>query len=150
MANDVCVLCGGEMARVASETPGQRVARTFSQDDHSAPGQARAAIAALDLDEEVRQDLTIVASELVANAVRHSARVPGGEIELTVARQAHSFRVEVRDCGGGFDPRPDPSREGGLGLLIVREIALDWGVVEGNRTLVWCEVGLTRRDAPRP
>jgi anti-sigma regulatory factor (Ser/Thr protein kinase) len=128
----------------ASETPGQRVERTFSQDDHGAPRQARAAIANLEMDECVRQDVMIVASELVANAVRHSPRVPGGRIVLTVARQARSVRVEVRDSGRGFDPQPDPSAEGGLGLVIVGRIALDWGVVVGERTLVWCEVGLAR------
>jgi anti-sigma regulatory factor (Ser/Thr protein kinase) len=129
-----------------SRTPGQRFERSFSQNDHTAPRQARAAVAALEeVDDQVRQDLTIVVSELVANAVRHAPRVDGARIELTVSRQASAYRVEVRDGGRGFDPRPEPGAEGGLGLVIVAEIAVDWGIVRGEKTIVWCELALTGR-----
>jgi two-component sensor histidine kinase len=114
------------------------------QGDRSAPREARAAVAALaDIDERTRQDLMIIVSELVANAVRHAPPAPAGEIVLTIVREEAALRVEVRDPGYGFDPTPDPVQEGGLGLAIVERIARDWGIVHGGRTLVWCEIGLT-------
>ena len=104
-----------EGAHVASgsKVPGQHVARVFSQGDRSAPREARAAVAALTgIDERARQDLMIVVSELVANAVRHAPHVPTGEIRLTVAREAEALRVEVRDPG--TDSTPFPTRLPGV------------------------------------
>lgn len=122
-------------------TPGQRFERTYAQDDRNAPRRARAAVAALTgLDERLRRDLTIVVSELVANAVRHAPRVQGGQVTLAVIREADVVRVEVTDPGDGFDPAPGPPREGGLGLVIVSHIARSWGVEDGACTVVWCEV----------
>jgi anti-sigma regulatory factor (Ser/Thr protein kinase) len=135
----------GDPSHVAtgSMTPGQRFERTYAQDDRSAPHRARGAVAALPgLDEHLRRDLTIVVSELVANAVRHAPRVDGGEVVLAIMRQPEVFRVEVRDPGDGFDPTPDPTREGGLGLVIVSHIARSWGLGDGAGTVVWCEVAI--------
>lgn len=126
-------------------TPGQRFERTYAQDDRNAPRRARGAIATLpDLDERLRRDLMIVVSELVANAVRHAPRVKGGEVVLAVSREADALRVEVSDPGDGFDPAPDRTREGGLGLVIVSHIARRWGVTDGASTVVWCEVAIPR------
>lgn len=128
-----------------STTPGQRFERTYAQDDRNAPRRARGTIAAVpDLDERLRRDLTIVVSELVANAVRHAPRVEGGEVVLAVHREADAFRVEVCDPGDGFDATPDRTREGGLGLVIVSHIARSWGVTHGAGTVVWCEVAIPR------
>jgi anti-sigma regulatory factor (Ser/Thr protein kinase) len=124
-----------------SKTSGQRFERTFAQDDQSAPRLARNAVGSLvGIDARLRRDLTIIVSELVANSVRHAPRVEGGRIVLSVREVPGAFRVEVRDPGHGFDPTPDESREGGLGLLIVGHLAVDWGMLDGAGTTVWCEV----------
>jgi anti-sigma regulatory factor (Ser/Thr protein kinase) len=97
-----------------------------------------------DVDDRVRNDLMIVVSELVANAVRHSQRLPGGEVSISVSREEAAIRVEVRDPGTGFESVPDPAREGGLGLVIVDGISLDWGVVVDRSTTVWCRIPTAR------
>jgi anti-sigma regulatory factor (Ser/Thr protein kinase) len=118
---------------------------SYAQDDRSAARQARAAVAELaDVDERVRQDLMIVVSELVANAVRHPRPVPGGEVSVSVSREGDAIRVEVRDPGRGFDPVPKATHEGGLGLVIVDGISLDWGVTVDRATTVWCRLATAR------
>ncbi len=130
-----------------SMTPGERFERSFAQDDRNAPRHARGAIATLPgIDERLRRDLTIVVSELVANAVRHAPPVPGGEVSLAVIRAEDAVRVEVTDPGSGFDPTPDPTRPGGLGLVIVSHLARDWGVTDGACTIVWCELPVPARE----
>ena len=92
-------------------TPGQRFERAYPLDDRNAPRRARAAVAELTgSDERLRRDLTIVVSELVANAVRHAPRVDGGEVVLAITREADVMRVEVTDPGDGFDPSPAAAR----------------------------------------
>jgi two-component sensor histidine kinase len=118
-----------------------RIERCFAQQDRAAPRAARAAVAAMDgIDDDVRCDLTLVVSELVANAVRHAPPVDGGKVRLLVVRRAGDVHVEVRDPGGGFDPTPDPNREGGLGLVTVSRVAREWGIQGGDGTTVWCNL----------
>jgi hypothetical protein len=68
---------------------------------------------------------SIIASELVTNAVRHA----GTPLELVLARTPRYLHIAVRDR----DPQPavlqHPSRlaAGGRGLLIVQGTALSWG-----------------------
>ena len=125
-------------------TPGERFERTFAQDDRNAPRRARGAVAALPgIDERLRRDLTIVVSELIANAVRYAPRVDGGQVALAISRTEDAVRVEVADPGNGFDPRPDPASESGLGLVIVAHVARSWGVITGASTIVWCELAIT-------
>jgi anti-sigma regulatory factor (Ser/Thr protein kinase) len=123
--------------------PGQRFERTYAQDDRNAPRRARTAVADLaGVDDRVRRDLTIVVSELVANAIRHAPRVAGGRVVLKVATEPEVVRVEVSDPGDGFDPATGPYVGGGLGLIIVGHLAVNWGVVTGDCTTVWCELPL--------
>jgi anti-sigma regulatory factor (Ser/Thr protein kinase) len=124
-------------------TPGQRFERTYSQDDRNAPRRARGAVAELvGIDERLRRDLTIVVSELVANAIRHAPRAGDGQVVLAISREADALRVEVSDPGDGFELAPGPAREGGLGLVIVSHISRSWGVNDGGRTVVWCELAI--------
>ena len=86
------------------------------------------------------QTVTLLASELVSNAIRHA----GAEsIELCCDVDPTHVRVEVADFGNGFtgELRPrNPRREGGWGLYIVDELASRWGVMEGSGTRVWFEI----------
>jgi two-component sensor histidine kinase len=124
--------------RVESDKP---IERYFAQRDRGAPRAARAVVAGMDdIGDSVRCDLTLVVSELVANAVRHAPPMDEGEIELMIARRDGHIHVEVSDPGRGFDPTPDPTREGGLGLITVSRIAREWGIQGGDRTIVWCNL----------
>ena len=125
--------------------PAQRIERRFSQGDRSAPRAARSAVAELaGVPQDVRRDLVIVVSELVANAVRHAPLIEGGSVSLVVQRRRGVVHVEVQDPGRGFDPTPDYSREGGLGLITIDRVCRAWGIKGGDRTTVWCDLDLER------
>jgi anti-sigma regulatory factor (Ser/Thr protein kinase) len=86
------------------------------------------------------QVVTLLTSELVANAVRHAAaRV----VELTCDVGADRVRVEVADPGDASDRKParrDPDHTGGWGLFMLEELASRWGVAAGRGTRVWFEI----------
>ena len=112
--------------------------------DAQAPARARAAIAEwLDgVERGVREDVKLLVSELVTNAVRHPRR--DGHIELSLRHARGRVHVEVTDPGEGFSkPRvgpPAPDALGGRGLLIVDRLASRWGVTPGSPTRVWFEL----------
>lgn len=89
--------------------------------------------------ESICDDIALVVTELVANAVRHA----GTDIEITILPIDHGVRLEVRD-GSTRPLRPRPalaSDEGGRGLLLVDALATRYGVEgepEGKR--VWVEL----------
>lgn len=102
-----------------------------------------------------RDDVLLCVSELATNALLHGVP-PGRGFRLHLAlHEGGPLRVEVHDSGGG-DVRapascPRGGDEGGRGLLLVTELADDWGV--GRRDpgkVVWCEFALPcRSDRPR-
>jgi anti-sigma regulatory factor (Ser/Thr protein kinase) len=93
-------------------------------------------------------DVVLATSELVTNAITHSDSAPGDFIGLTVTEAKGIVYVEVTDAGSGASGpqiRKDPDAKHGRGLLIVREISLDWGTREhgyGLGRTVWCAIGL--------
>jgi serine/threonine-protein kinase RsbW len=92
---------------------------------------------------EVAQALQLVVSELVTNAVLHSASAPNASVHLDVELQNRILRVEVIDEGTGFvgadEVRPGGDHHG-RGLLIVAKLAARWGIDSGRRTKVWAEL----------
>jgi anti-sigma regulatory factor (Ser/Thr protein kinase) len=111
-----------------------------------APGLARAAVARrceqLDLDASLSQSLILLVSEVVSNAVRHSAADPATSIRLVASFGAETIRVTVTDAGDGFTPRPrDPARShDGYGLYLLEKVATRWGVDSRGDTKVWFEL----------
>lgn len=106
--------------------PREQVELRFGLDG---PAQARAVVSAwadrLGL-QDVRDDLTLVVSEMVTNAVRHA----GPPVALEI--QAEDGRVLIEVSDGSPDPperRVAPSdAEGGRGLLLVDLLCDDQGV----------------------
>ncbi|MFC4529446.1 ATP-binding protein [Sphaerisporangium dianthi] len=96
-------------------------------------------------------DVVLATSELVTNAVTHSGCGRDDFIGLVLARRDGLLRVEVNDPGAlDFEPevREDPEAENGRGLLIIRELAEEWGTRAhgpGVGRTVWCVI----RFAPR-
>lgn len=115
--------------------------------DSSAPGRARRWLAdsfRSELDPEELERATLIASELVTNAVVHGR----GEIILRGELNEDRLLVEVIDEGQGFE-RTVRQRNfdavGGWGLAVVDAQASRWGIHEGT-THVWFEL---ERRGPR-
>ena len=100
----------------------------------------RADLRALLRDCPVADDAILCASELAANAARHSdSRFSGGTfiVRVTVSSGHRAVRVEVEDQGGPWIGAPDEST-GHHGLDILRALAKEWGI-DGDHTVrtVW-------------
>jgi anti-sigma regulatory factor (Ser/Thr protein kinase) len=115
--------------------PGRKRLRLRLAPDANAPAAARRALRRLPLGER-EEDVLLLASELVTNAVVH-ARPPHGEpIELEATCDGGRARVEVRDKGPGF------GRDTvlGHGLRMVEYVTERWGIEHNGSTRVWFEL----------
>jgi len=111
----------------------------------SAAAAARNALRALEprMEGHVLDDIRLLVSELVTNAIRHAGGASAGDIGLDVSIEDGRVRVEVADPGPGFVPRErdaDKTRPGGWGLYLVDRIADRWGVVRNSANRVWFEI----------
>ncbi|MDT4916355.1 MAG: hypothetical protein QOH89_1055 [Pseudonocardiales bacterium] len=92
---------------------------------------------------ELAPDASVVVSELVSNAVEHAPATDSFELELLC--HAGRLRITLAD-GSSIKPviaALDTARTRGRGMLIVSELADDWGAEEfrdGKR--VWVELVL--------
>jgi anti-sigma regulatory factor (Ser/Thr protein kinase) len=97
------------------------------------------ALARTGIDPRTSDDLMLLVSELVTNAVRH-ARSESFEVRLDLSPQR--LRLEVHDEGAGFVPEIAPSDDGrgGYGLFIVDRLADRWGVECDDGGVIWLEL----------
>jgi len=116
-------------------------------DRHAASvGEARSWIDAFladrAIEDTVRDDAQLVVSELVTNALIHGA----GALVLRASVTGGAVQVSVTDSGDDLpEVLPlDPSRIGGLGLIVVDRVASEWGVAPfpGGKT-VWAALTLS-------
>jgi anti-sigma regulatory factor (Ser/Thr protein kinase) len=102
---------------------------------------ARHALQERGLSADLDHTVSLLASELVGNAVRHSGVTgPSHRIVFHARLTEDHVRVEVADHGPGFDPeiRHDTA---GFGLRLVDKLASRWGVEKTPRGCrVWFEV----------
>jgi anti-sigma regulatory factor (Ser/Thr protein kinase) len=120
--------------------------------DAHAPAEARRALDPLqpELDPDSLDELRLLVSELVTNAIRHGRPVEDNEVELGVWLDRRMARVEVVDGGDGFSPPAGPpagGQPGGWGLVVVDRLADRWGIERDRGTRVWVEFSLLT-DAP--
>jgi len=84
------------------------------------------------------EDVELVVSELVTNAMRHGR----GEITMHLEVAQDRVVVGVQDQGAGRPaPRqPDTTDSNGRGLALVALLATEWGVrpEPGGGKVVWC------------
>ena len=103
--------------------------------------------------DDVAERMSIAATELASNALRH-ARCPA---VVTLSRTRKAFLLDVADDKPLASPRitgERPGGDGGRGLMIVQELAIDTGwYVTGGSKHVWAQFGIPRRGrrphAPR-
>jgi len=90
------------------------------------------------------EDAVLLATELAANAIQHTASGRGGTFEVVVCQHVETAMISVTDGGAPSPPAPGAPSEASLsgrGLAIVRALARDWGHYGGplGRT-VWFEL----------
>jgi anti-sigma regulatory factor (Ser/Thr protein kinase) len=105
-----------------------------------------------DLDGESREDVLLVVTELLSNAVDHGR----GPVRLAVEFRGDAVRVEVHDTAPE-PPRPlppDPQRPRGRGLHLIEALSSRWGWADDpDGKTVWAEVPNARptgADAGHP
>ncbi len=118
-------------------------ARSFPGCPESA-GAARAWVAGFVPGSPAADDVTLMTSELVTNAVLYSASgLPGGTVTVSVRTGGGSVRVDVIDQGQA--PPCSAARHGmGMGLGIVRELADSFGADGADR---WFTLSTAGRSA---
>jgi serine/threonine-protein kinase RsbW len=98
------------------------------------------------LPEPIREDVALVASELLGNAVRHARALDDDHLVIDWGIGEFGVEIAVTDGGGPTMPvahEAAPSDTGGRGLAIVASIAVRWGVERsGSKTTVWAVVPL--------
>jgi anti-sigma regulatory factor (Ser/Thr protein kinase) len=93
----------------------------------------------------VRDDVLLLLTELVTNAVCHGDAGPDRLVRVEVRQRPGAVRVAVRDEGPGFVAEVkafNSGDTGGWGLLLVDRIADRWAVTStATGTCVWFEIG---------
>lgn len=123
-----------------------RAERTFPSEPASVPAVRRFVASSLDyLGESVLDRVRLAVSELATNALLHAHT----DFAVCAEEDGGSVYVAVTDSGPGSpslrDPAPDPTSLHGRGLLIVEQLADEWGVEqEGHRKTVWFRLGAGR------
>jgi serine/threonine-protein kinase RsbW len=87
--------------------------------------------------DETLADLKLALTEACTNSVRHAYSEGGsGTVEIVFELESDRLAVEVVDEGGGFDVaepmEPGEPSESGLGIAIIRALADDFEVTEGE------------------
>jgi serine/threonine-protein kinase RsbW len=75
-------------------------------------------------------DAMLLTSELVTNAIQHTATGTGGDFEVTVCHCQRGIRVTVTDGGSHHVPaltHPAALPTSGQGLMLVTVLAARWG-----------------------
>ncbi|MFC3980671.1 ATP-binding protein [Streptosporangium jomthongense] len=121
----------------------------LERDPASVPAARERALKIIGEDCSVRDDVLLVVSELVTNAIRHPELT--GQVHVTLTTGMGLLIVEVRDPGTWYEaprvvPPYDPLAVGGRGLLLVALLCGGrWGtyVIGGGERIVWAAVPVT-------
>jgi anti-sigma regulatory factor (Ser/Thr protein kinase) len=87
------------------------------------------------------EDAVLLTSELVTNALEHTASGRGGSFAVGVFHRSADIRIEVVDEGAPWLPGDSSDELHGRGLGIVGAVARAWGITgdDSGRT-VWFEL----------
>lgn len=83
------------------------------------------------------EDVALVASEMVTNAVLHAE----GAALLRLSGTPWRVRIEVADSSTVQPLMRDPGGDGGWGLRLIENLGVGWGTLprDGGK-VVWCEL----------
>lgn len=97
------------------------------------------------LPSSVRDDVLLLVTELVSNAVRHARTGADRAVRVEVRKRELMVRVAVFDEGTGFTaevPQVKPDQSGGWGLFLLDRIADRWAITPtASGTCAWFEIG---------
>lgn len=99
-------------------------------------------LTALGVSQTLLDDVEVVLSELLGNAVRHARPISGGVVLMAWQLRGPAVTIKITDGGSASRVEPrgaETFAEAGRGLQIVGSLARDWGVTDhpaGLRT-VW-------------
>jgi anti-sigma regulatory factor (Ser/Thr protein kinase) len=97
-----------------------------------------------ELPQSVMEDVSLLVTELVTNAVRHADDASSRPVGFAFRWRDGTIRVEVTDVGTDFGKPARTTRgdaSGGWGLFLVDRIAARWGVSPAPAgTCVWFEL----------
>jgi serine/threonine-protein kinase RsbW len=112
--------------------------------------QVRRELSEENLPEPLLDDVEVVVSELMGNAVRHARPIAGGV--LLVGWRVSDDELTIRVTDGGsvkrIEPRDSsPMADSGRGLHIVERLASTWGVTDhaGSLRTVWAVLPVHER-----
>lgn len=105
-------------------------------------------------EESLLNDVRVLSSEIVANAVQHSGRPQGDPITVDTTVQSDVLRVEVVDQGDGAPPLRPRSSTPPSGLGYVDRLSDRWSSQVVSSFQVWFEIdvktnGLIERTQSR-
>ncbi|GAB3138495.1 sensor histidine kinase [Microbispora hainanensis] len=103
----------GRLADAVSEVAAKWSAR------HSVPAQVTVTGETRTMRPEAEVALLRVAQESLANAAKHAGTVT--RVGITLSYMDRQVALDVRDDGGGFDPAAQAERDGGFGLVAMRQ-----------------------------
>ena len=103
----------------------------------------------------VSDDLALIVSELVTNALRHGcaglSAMSADQVEVILWRRAGQVVCAVVDSGAGAPAMasPDPFSEAGRGLLVIQALSANWGWTRlgGHRKAVWAALSAPGEDS---
>lgn len=102
------------------------------------------------LPEPVREEVALIATELVGNAVLHARAMADGQLAIAWGVGEHGVEISVTDGGSPTQPavaEPHATDTRGRGLSIVATLAARWGVEQhDSSTTVWAVIPLTNRQ----
>ena len=148
----------GQARDVASIASARDAAQSLVFELPATPAAVSAARRALlaasgGLPSTVRDDVLLLLTELVSNAVRHAEAGAGRWVRVELEQWARMIRVAVFDEGTGFTaeaPHPERDRSGGWGLFLIDRIADRWGITPTpSGTCAWFEIERHQEWPPR-
>ncbi|MFL5868886.1 MAG: ATP-binding protein [Thermoleophilaceae bacterium] len=116
----------------ARPTAGSDARRALLADEQALPGS-------------VRDDVLLLLTELVTNAVRHADGDTSRAVRVELRQWEQTVEVMVFDEGAAFtagSPVAKPDGSGGWGLFLVDRIADRWAITRApSGTCAWFEIG---------
>src|SRR5688572_14805732 len=134
-----------EFASSAAATdPAECLAFELTAGPMAVPGARRALLAGNGaVPSSVRDDVLLLVTELVTNAVRHAKAGPDAVVRVELRRGSDFVRVAVSDEGAGFTAEAPLERDqaDGWGLALVDRIADRWAITRTvSGTCAWFEM----------